>query len=147
MTENTYFQINRHKFVHETMEDEVVMVNLDSGIYYSLDSSSIWVWRAILAGYSLTEIIQFGKSKFDVSDEELLRALNTFLDKMKEEGIVVTASSPWKEAEIPPSGDDTPKSPFTPPRLELYSDMQDLLLLDPIHDVDESGWPNAANRN
>jgi len=147
MTENTYFQINRHKFVHETMEDEVVMVNLDSGIYYSLDSSSIWVWRAILAEYSLTEMVEFGKSKFDVSEEELQMALNTFLDKMKEEGIVVTAISPSKEAKISLSGDDTPKSPFSPPRLELYSDMQDLLLLDPIHDVDESGWPHSANRN
>jgi hypothetical protein len=23
----------------------------------------------------------------------------------------------------------------------VYEDMQDLLLLDPIHDVDETGWP------
>jgi hypothetical protein len=26
--------------------------------------------------------------------------------------------------------------------LERYTDMQELLLLDPIHDVDESGWPH-----
>jgi hypothetical protein len=29
-----------------------------------------------------------------------------------------------------------------PPVLERYTDMQELLFLDPIHDVDESGWPH-----
>jgi hypothetical protein len=27
------------------------------------------------------------------------------------------------------------------PLLRKYTDMRDLLLLDPIHDVDEQGWP------
>jgi hypothetical protein len=32
---------------------------------------------------------------------------------------------------------------FQPPVLESYSDMQDILLLDPIHEVDDkAGWPN-----
>jgi hypothetical protein len=27
--------------------------------------------------------------------------------------------------------------------LQKFTDMQDLLLLDPIHEVDESGWPRV----
>ena len=34
---------------------------------------------------------------------------------------------------------------YTAPKLATYSDLQDLLLLDPIHDVDETGWPAAAS--
>jgi hypothetical protein len=30
------------------------------------------------------------------------------------------------------------------PVLNKYTDMQDLLLLDPIHEVDERGWPNSV---
>jgi hypothetical protein len=30
---------------------------------------------------------------------------------------------------------------FLPPEIDIFSDMQDILLLDPVHDVDESGWP------
>ena len=33
------------------------------------------------------------------------------------------------------------KSAFLPPEIDIFSDMQDILLLDPVHDVDESGWP------
>ena len=32
---------------------------------------------------------------------------------------------------------------YAAPKLATYSDLQDLLLLDPIHDVDETGWPAA----
>jgi hypothetical protein len=28
-----------------------------------------------------------------------------------------------------------------PPRLVRHTDMEDLILLDPIHDVDDAGWP------
>ncbi len=41
----------------------------------------------------------------------------------------------------PISAGDRPA--FEAPVLESYSDMQDLLLLDPIHDVDDAGWPVA----
>ena len=30
---------------------------------------------------------------------------------------------------------------YRTPVLSIYTDMQDLLLLDPIHDVDQAGWP------
>ena len=36
---------------------------------------------------------------------------------------------------------------FTTPTLEIFSDMQDILLLDPVHDVDERGWPINKNNS
>jgi len=36
------------------------------------------------------------------------------------------------------------RPPFTKPELHKFTDMQDLLLFDPIHEVDESGWPNVG---
>jgi hypothetical protein len=31
---------------------------------------------------------------------------------------------------------------YDPPVLNRYDDLQKLALLDPIHDVEEAGWPN-----
>jgi hypothetical protein len=42
-----------------------------------------------------------------------------------------------------PSGEPSPREPFAAPALNTFSDMQELLLLDPIHEVDEAGWPVA----
>jgi hypothetical protein len=30
---------------------------------------------------------------------------------------------------------------------QVYSDLQDILLLDPVHDVDEKGWPIVRDAN
>ncbi len=32
---------------------------------------------------------------------------------------------------------------FEAPKLEKFTDMQDLVLLDPVHEVDDVGWPAA----
>jgi hypothetical protein len=40
-----------------------------------------------------------------------------------------------------PSHNGHEKPSFNLPLLHKYSDMQELLLLDPIHDVDDAGWP------
>jgi len=29
--------------------------------------------------------------------------------------------------------------------VEKYTDMQDLVLLDPVHEVDERGWPHVQS--
>jgi hypothetical protein len=31
-----------------------------------------------------------------------------------------------------------------PPVLESFTDLEELMLLDPVHDVDERGWPHAT---
>jgi hypothetical protein len=33
---------------------------------------------------------------------------------------------------------------FVEPALNKYTDMQELLLLDPVHEVSEAGWPSKA---
>ncbi len=33
---------------------------------------------------------------------------------------------------------------YEEPKLGKHTDMQELLLLDPVHEVGETGWPNPA---
>jgi hypothetical protein len=34
---------------------------------------------------------------------------------------------------------------YISPVIETFSDMQEILLLDPVHDVDKAGWPISKN--
>ena len=49
---------------------------------------------------------------------------------------------------LPAGEDEVPLSPmaFEKPVIEKFSDMQEMLLLDPIHEVSEMGWPNEAEK-
>jgi hypothetical protein len=44
-----------------------------------------------------------------------------------------------------PTPPSAPKERFEEPALEGFTDLEDLLLLDPVHEVEPSrGWPYAA---
>jgi hypothetical protein len=36
---------------------------------------------------------------------------------------------------------------YQKPVLEKFTDMQDLILLDPVHDVNPKGWPHTDSKN
>lgn len=36
------------------------------------------------------------------------------------------------------------RAPYARLALTKYTDMQELLLLDPVHEVDDEGWPSRA---
>ena len=64
--------------------------------------------------------------------------------ELADEGLVVGAgaSSGSTPRLVAIAQDATPQA-FDAPRLERYTDMQDLVLLDPVHQVDDTGWPRT----
>ena len=44
----------------------------------------------------------------------------------------------------PPSQDGGERVPFVAPSFTTFTDMQDIILLDPVHEVDTRGWPHAS---
>lgn len=124
-------RINSPKVIHQVFDTEVVVVNLETGNYYSISDGGIEIWRSLDAGIS-SEVIrrQFAAAGLE---EEARR----FLAELETEQLILP-DSPTAAAE--PAAPVSIASPI-PPRLEKFTDMRELLLVDPIHELDESGWP------
>lgn len=139
------YRPNTPKVISETIDNEVVIINLGTGNYYSLQGSGALVWRGLDQGATLEEIEQHVLATF--TDASGVRdALDAFVEQLLGDGLLVAASDVPRSAPLldDPSLDGTPAPTFEPPRLERFTDMQDLILLDPVHDVDaEAGWPSA----
>jgi hypothetical protein len=74
--------------------------------------------------------------------------VTNFVAQLEQEGLVEASRSPADP--VPVSALPRlieQKRPFVAPTLKKYSEIEDLLLLDPIHDVDDSGWPNRSAEN
>ena len=121
------YRINSPKVIHQIFDTEVVIVNLESGNYYSISGSGIDIWRQLAANRARDEILK----SFDANAETVAR----FLDELAREELVIEAAEELK------AGDAARPGPFVKPALDKFTDMRDLLLLDPIHELDESGWP------
>ena len=140
------YRVNRPIVVDEILGDEVIIVNLDNGYYFSLGGSGVEFWRALDQGFPLPAIVKQLQSEFEASAEKLRAACSALLEQLEQEAIILPLDEQAQAAEpgvgnVTESGE---RKAFEPPALQKYTDLQNLLLLDPIHEVDELGWPHAA---
>jgi hypothetical protein len=142
-----YFSVKKPDVVHETIDGETVIVNLENGIYYSLRNSGVDMWNLLEAGANLDELTEAMIGRFDGSQDEIRRAITELLVVLQQEGLVKVSSTKREDSQTDLVQPLNEKKKFDVPVLEKYSDMQELLLLDPIHEVDEEGWPHKAEES
>lgn len=135
------FRISGKQVVHEAFDDEVLAINLDSGTYYSLPGVSARIWACLVDGATLAAIAEALAEAYEGDRAVMNAELSRFIDRMSEEKLIVIDNSCDSAATFNFAKPSAGREPFVAPVMEIYSDMQDLLLLDPIHEVDEAGWP------
>lgn len=134
--------------IHESIDGETMIVRLDSGNYYSMNPAGGQVWAMIEQGASKDQIVSAFAGFYGLEKKSLEEPIGTFLKYLiAEELIRPGAASPEANAAHPPAGMERLTNSFEPPLLSKYSDMQELLILDPIHDVSDAGWPNPKPEN
>ena len=143
---NGRFIINEPTVVHENIEGETVILNLDTGNYYSVVDVGADIWDLIIRGKAANDIVSGIRHKYECSGTDTEKVLS-FLEELQQEGLIIHGDGNDGHAQQEESGGEKEimgsKSDFHPPVLNKYTDMQDLLLLDPIHEVDATGWPST----
>lgn len=139
------FRVNSPNVIHETIEGEVILIDLKTGTYYSLRDSGAAAWQAIEQGAGEDGITAELQSRYDAPDEEIRAAVRQLLAQLEGEGLVRAAEGGADQASAPSAvSNGSVRLPFAAPVLEKHTDMQDLILLDPVHEVGAEGWPHPA---
>jgi hypothetical protein len=141
------FRVNQTNVVHETFEAEVLVVNLDSGTYYSLLDTGARAWHCIVGEVSVKEMTDYLAAGYEADTEVIRNGVCDFLTELVQENIVEKIGDPGNmtdQGSVLPQHNG-PRQPFTQPKFQRFTDMQELLLLDPVHDVNEAGWPVAKS--
>lgn len=135
-TATARFSVASPNIVWQAFDEESVAINLESGVYYSFNPAGALIWRLVEGGASPAEaaalVLESG------APPEALDQILGFCEKLLEESLLAPAANGTAPQTAPV---ETPL-PWAPPTVSIYTDMQDLFLLDPIHDVDEAGWPS-----
>lgn len=139
----TCYRLPGPQIIHETIDGEVVVINLDTGAYYSLDGVGVVLWERVVAGATEAGLIEVILSRYIGDLPTVTGVVRAFLAELVEDGLVARAEvGAVGAAEDEWGAEPAVKPPFVPPILHKYTDMQELISLDPIHEVDETGWPN-----
>lgn len=143
-------RINIPQVVHDTIEGETILINLKNGNYYSFDKIGAVIWEIIEKKGDLNKLVDVLTEKFKEPGEKIESSIDHFILSLLQENLLIQNTD--KESEVfTLSVEEIEKmvkeriSGFELPVMNKYSDMKDMLLLDPIHDTDEKGWPSGKD--
>lgn len=138
----TSYAISKPEIIREQFDEEVVIVDLDTGSYYSLGGAGGEVWSAIESGASSAQIVERLVKSYHAEHAEIEASVARLLEELLAEELIVPQTGAGNPvADIAATGDEAPRRDWQAPILQKFTDMQALLLLDPIHEVDSAGWP------
>lgn len=129
---------------HERLDDEVIAINLETGAYFAFGDVAADCWSLLVAGCDVTHTAAAIAERYGVESERSSSDVAQFVTQLETAGLI----SGEPDATVTPEtvGLPTPNGPlaYAAPVVDSFEDLEDLLLLDPIHEVDEAGWPIAA---
>lgn len=123
----------------EHVGGEVIAIQLSTGRYYNMTDSASAIWLILSNGASI-ETLSIKLRGFYKDESLNLSGLKDFVSECIKSSLLVPIDvvNPDRDRELP----DLKCDSWSVPQLNEYTDLQDLILVDPIHDVQESGWPN-----
>ena len=128
---NQSYQLAHPDIVFERFDEDLLVLNLRSGQYFGFNNAGSLIWNALSSGIKASLIYDAGVKKenlekfiSDLIAHELLIAIAPLQTELSEE----LANLLSQESALP--------------SIEIYDDLADLIMADPIHDVDaDAGWP------
>jgi len=136
--------LNTSNISQERLDGEVVVISFNTGKYFSAKGPAadlFWLLEKGIDQSLWTSILSENFSNFANVDS----GITEFLSAGVAEELFVPLESPSRE--IPTLPMDYVRTAWETPKLVVFEDLQDLLLLDPIHDTSLEGWPTSHNES
>jgi hypothetical protein len=123
------FSASSPEVIFENFGDEMVIANLESGFFYSLEGSGADIWNALIAGHTGRQVAAASGADIEGTAE-----IARFIAELLSEGLLAEMAGLAKP-------DPVAVGAFTSPSMQKFDDLQGLLLVDPIHEASPAGWP------
>ncbi len=132
------YKLNEEKMFFDVADGQAIVINFVTGMYYGTTALGSVILERILKGNDVSKIAGAVK-KLDGCPADIESKINEFVEKLKEKEIIV-------DGETTDGGDEEISKEVSAEGFELnldeFAEVQDLILADPVHDVDvEEGWP------
>lgn len=124
------------RFPHDTIDGETVIIDSTAGRLFLLTGFGPWIWQRMIIGQTTAGLAGDVAARYGA---EAGRHVEAFLAALAENEMLT--SEPGEVQVV--AGDLSLPEAYTPPGLETYDDIADIIAMDPIHDVDPTkGWPH-----
>lgn len=131
------YKLNEEKMFYDVADGVAIVIDFSTGVYFGFNKFGTGILDSAIAGGSSKTISEAVK-ELQGCPENIEETINEFVGKLLNEQILIENDAEEITVEIK---DDFIEEGFVP-EFEVFSEVQDLILADPIHEVDpEQGWP------
>ena len=147
------YKIDRANVVFEVFDTEIVIINLENGNYYSYDGIGVDIWGLLKDQISINKVKKWIINKYNQEDpSEIKEMISRSIAELENENLLIISernNNIDNQINIKDIGVDInlDKKNFKNPVLQRYTDMQDFLLVDPIHEIEYEKWPKKNNKS
>jgi hypothetical protein len=129
---------NNDSVVCEKFDDEAVLINFETGTYFSLRGTAPEIWTLIQSANTPGRIAE----RLRAEGPGARKAIETMLEQLVAQSCVLICDideSGLGDISEPLAG----AKPFILPVVQAFHDLQELIVVDPVHEADANdGWPN-----
>ncbi len=140
------WRVNAPDVISETIDGETIILHLGNGFYFSVGGCGPAAWQLLSESASIAQTSAAIEARYEASGVDIESELDRFVGELTAEGLLVPAMTTNGASSAESLAVDSgSRLPFESPTLAKFTDMEDLLLLDPVHEVSpDQGWPHPA---
>jgi len=129
---------NREAVAAEQFDDEAVLINFQTGTYYSLRGTAPEIWNLVQEPNTIDRIVE----RLGAPDHGAQKAIEAMLAQLVADSCVLICDI--DEAHLNGKTDVTAEAKqFIAPIVQSFHDLQELIVVDPVHEADPmDGWPS-----
>lgn len=117
----------------EIFDGEVVLIDIQRAVYFSLTGAASVIWQAFTEPRAQQTVLDTMMSQLEGADRAALQAT---LERMEQEKLLLPSET------CVSTTFELAATAYVSPQVEAFSDLADLIAIDPVHEVDAgAGWP------
>lgn len=136
------YKLNEEKMFYDYADGQAVVINYQTGMYYGMGLLASAILDRIIAGKNVDDIITAVKI-LPQCPPDIEERVYSFVKELQDTEVIVNGPS------VPGGAEPFPKEVVEDGfelKLDMFAEMADLLLADPVHDVDmQAGWPKLKD--
>ena len=136
------YQVNSPRVVHETLDGETIIIDTQTGLYFTVAGHASVIWSALATGHSPKQIAKAYKETSLINPS----VIDSYIAELVDMGLIIAVPANQNDPEF--SLPLIAEFDVSSLQLKRHEDLQELIELDPIHEVDtELGWPIQSKDN
>ncbi|CAM4374304.1 hypothetical protein FHS16_002924 [Paenibacillus endophyticus] len=138
------YKLNEEKMFYDIADGQAIVINFVTGMYYGASALGSMVLDALMQGKAPKQIVDLIKNN-EGCVVDIDQRVERFIAALTEKEIFISDDQPYSQESM---GDFVVVDGDYSLELNEFAEVQDLLLADPVHDVEaDMGWPRLKEED